>query len=57
MKPFYMIIYIDYTGGQFNEWYDDTHEAWLRYEELRHSGEALKISVYTRMIWYPDEAE
>lgn len=57
MKPFYMIIYTDYTGGQFTEWYDDTHEAWLRYEELRHSGEALKISVYTRMLWYPDKAE
>lgn len=57
MKPFYMMIYTDYTGTQHTEWYDSTYEAWLRYEEIRHSGEVLNISVYTRMLRYPDKAE
>lgn len=58
MKPFYMMIYTDFTGEQFTEWYDNTCEAWQRYEELRTSGTVLKCAVYTKMLEFtPSKAE
>lgn len=50
MKPFYMMIFTDYTGTQHTEWYDNTCEAWQRYEELRESNTCLKCAVYTKMV-------
>lgn len=57
MKPFYMMIYTNYTGEQFTEWFDDTYEAWLRYEELTSSETCLKCVVYTKMLEFTPKAE
>ncbi len=57
MKPFYMMIFTDYTGTQHTEWYDNTCEAWQRYEELRTSGNILKCAVYTKMVEFTSKAE
>ena len=57
MKPFYMMIFTDYKGEQRTEWYDNTCEAWQRYEELRESGQVLKCAVFTKMCEFSPKAE
>jgi len=53
-RPVYILRWRDNTGEPHIEEYRDTLETWQRYEELKDQGETLKIEVFTRMIWYPD---
>ena len=53
--PVYILRWRDNTGEAHLEEYRDTLETWQRYEDLKDKAETLKIEVFTRMIWFPDD--
>lgn len=57
LKPKYILACYTSSGERLQEIYNSTWEAWQRYEQLKREYAVLKVEVYTRMMYYPDDRE